>query len=183
MKKRIKAASLVRVALGSALISVTSWISLPSPLPYTLQTFGVFFTLCLLGGGQGGLSVLVYVLMGALGFPVFSGFRGGIAVLLGATGGYITGFILSALIFRFITQLGKDRLCPRIIACICGIAVCWISGSLWYALTVTGSIVTGFISALGVCVVPFIVPDIIKITAAIVLAEAVGRRIGRRVIR
>lgn len=183
MKKRIKADSLVRIALGSALISITSWISLPSPLPYTLQTFGVFFTLCLLGGKAGGLSVLVYVLMGALGFPVFSGFRGGIGVLVGATGGYIAGFILSALIFRLITLLGKDSLISRVTGCAVGIAVCWIAGSLWYALTVTGSLTAGFVSALGVCVVPFIIPDLIKITAAVFLAEAVGRRIGRKAVR
>lgn len=180
MKKSIKAASLARIALGSAFITLASWISIPSPMPYTLQTFGIFFTLCLLGGGQGSISVLVYVLIGALGFPVFSGFRGGVAVLVGTTGGYIAGFILSALIFRIVTLLGKNSPASRIVGCTVGIAVCWVCGSMWYAISVTGSLLTGFVAALGICVVPFIIPDIIKIAAAIILSEAVGRRIKRK---
>lgn len=180
--KKINTASLARIALGSAVIAVTSWIYVPSVLPYTLQTLGVFFVLCLLGGRLGSISVLVYVLTGAAGFPVFSGFRGGPGVLIGATGGYIAGFILSALIFRICIYIAGNSLTGRILGSVLGLAGCYAAGSLWYAATVTGSIGAGFLSALGVCVVPFIIPDLIKIALAAALAEVLRRRLGSKLI-
>ncbi|MBQ4055068.1 MAG: biotin transporter BioY [Clostridia bacterium] len=182
MKKRINAASLARVALGSAVIALTSWISIPAPMPYTLQTFGIFFVLCLLGGKEGLFSVAVYVLIGAVGFPVFSGFRGGLGVLIGPTGGYIMSFILSAVIFRICDAGGRRSFALRMLGSLLGMALCWIGGSLWYAATVTGSVRTGFISAALICVLPFIIPDLIKTVSAVLFAEALRRRIGRKII-
>ena len=182
MKKGINTASLARIALGSAIITVTSWICVPSAVPFTLQTFGVFLVLCLLGGRLGCISVLVYVITGAVGFPVFSGFRGGIGVLLGATGGYVAGFILSALIFRLCVFIGRNSLAARIIGCVLGMAVCYAAGSLWYAVSVTGSLAAGFLSSLGICVVPFIIPDLIKIALAVIFAEVLRLRLGRKLI-
>ena len=79
-------------AIGAALIAVCAWISIPADVPFTLQTFAIFTVCGLLGGKRGTVSVLVYLLLGAVGAPVFAGFRGGFASLLGTTGGYLVGF-------------------------------------------------------------------------------------------
>ena len=84
-------------AIGAALIAVCAWISIPAEVPFTLQTFAIFAVCGLLGGRRGTVSVLVYLLLGAVGLPVFSGFRGGLGALLGTTGGYILGFLALAL--------------------------------------------------------------------------------------
>lgn len=88
-------------AIGAALIAVCAWISIPADVPFTLQTFAIFTVCGLLGGKRGTVSVLVYLLLGAVGAPVFAGFRGGFASLLGTTGGYLVGFVLLTLIITF----------------------------------------------------------------------------------
>ena len=102
---RTKTTDLVYTALCAALIAVCSWISVPAAVPFTLQTFAVFAALNLLGGKRGTTAVLVYILLGAVGLPVFSGFKGGPGVLLGTTGGYIIGFLFTGLLFIFAERL------------------------------------------------------------------------------
>ena len=82
----------------TALLAVCSWISIPFPIPFTLQTFAVFLLGRLLGGRNATLCVCCYLLCGAIGLPVFSGFRGGISVMFDLTGGYLLGFLLSTLL-------------------------------------------------------------------------------------
>ena len=95
---RSKTYDLVYIAVFAVVMAVCSWISIPAQVPFTLQTFGVFMAVGVLGGKRGTLAVLVYVLLGAVGVPVFAGFSGGIGSLLGNAGGYIIGFIFSALV-------------------------------------------------------------------------------------
>ena len=83
VRQRSKTYDLVYVSIFVVLIAVCSWISIPLTVPVTLQTFGVFIAVGLLGGKRGTLAVLVYILMGAIGIPVFSGFTGGIGILAG----------------------------------------------------------------------------------------------------
>jgi len=93
---------LTRVALMTAILAVCGWITIPLPepmVPFTLQTFGVFLCLLLLGGRDGTLAIAAYLLLGAVGAPVFSSFRGGLGVLLGSTGGYLTGFLAMGLLY------------------------------------------------------------------------------------
>ena len=94
----IKTRDIAYIAFFAVVIAVCSWISIPTVVPFTLQTFAVFLTMGVLGGKRGTLAVLVYILMGTLGIPVFSGFTGGIGIIAGTTGGYIVGFIFSALL-------------------------------------------------------------------------------------
>ena len=96
-KKKIDKMKLATQIIA-ALMAICSWISIPLTVPFTLQTFAVFVTLGILGGKRGTLSILVFLLLGAIGVPVFAGFTGGMGILLGNTGGYIIGFILSALV-------------------------------------------------------------------------------------
>ena len=83
---------LCATALGAALMTICAWISIPAQVPFTLQTFAVFFVTALLGLKCGTLSVIVYLLLGAVGLPVFAGFKGGLGSLMGVTGGYLLGF-------------------------------------------------------------------------------------------
>lgn len=75
------------IALLVVVIAVCSWISIPSVVPFTMQTFGVFCAVGLLGGFRGTVAVLIYILMGLIGLPVFSNFNGGVGYLMGPTGG------------------------------------------------------------------------------------------------
>ena len=85
---------MTRIALCAALLAPCAWLSVPTQPPFTMQTFGVFLTLLLLGAKDGAIAIGLYILLGAMGAPVFSGFNGGMGALLGPTGGYIAGFLL-----------------------------------------------------------------------------------------
>ena len=97
MQKRADIRKMTHVALCAVLIAVCSWITIPAAVPFTLQTFAVFTACALLGGKSGLCAVGLYMLLGAVGLPVFSGFGAGMGALLGPTGGYILGFAFTAL--------------------------------------------------------------------------------------
>ena len=102
MTNKFKTIDMVYIAVFAVLIAICSWISIPTTVPFTLQTFAVFLAVGVLGGKRGSLSVLIYILLGAVGIPVFAGFSGGFGVLLGQTGGYIVGFLFSALLMYIV---------------------------------------------------------------------------------
>ncbi|MGN0267324.1 MAG: biotin transporter BioY [Lachnospiraceae bacterium] len=159
----------------AVVIAICSWLSVPATVPFTMQTFGIFLTVGVLGGKRGTLSVLVYLLLGIIGIPVFSGFTGGIGRLLGTTGGYIIGFLFSALVMWAMEQfLGKKR---WVLACsmLLGLIVCYAFGTVWFMLVyanTSGQI--GLWTALGWCVFPYMIPDLIKIALAMVLCKKLG---------
>lgn len=166
-KKKFKPVDLAYIGVGAALIAVCSWISIPLTVPITLQTMGVCIVAGLLGFKRGSLSVLTYILVGAVGVPVFSGFKGGIGALAGPTGGYIIGFILTAVILGLAAdKLGK-KLWVNIVFMVLGIAVCYLFGTLWFS-HLKGVTV---IDALSICVFPFLIPDAVKIAIASVLVN------------
>ena len=107
--KMFKVLDMVYIAIGAVLIVICSWINIPTAVPFTLQTFAVFFILMLLGGERGTISILIYILLGAIGVPVFAGFSGGIGILLGNTGGYILGFVFIGLIYTLFTRVFKKK--------------------------------------------------------------------------
>ncbi len=164
------------IAMFAVIIAVCSWISVPLTVPITLQTFGVFAALGVLGGKKGTIAVIVYVLLGAVGLPVFAGFKLGIGTLLGTTGGYIIGFVLSGIVYWAITDKFGTKLAVTVIAMALGLLVCYAFGTAWFMLVYTRSkgAVTLW-SALGWCVFPFIIPDAIKIALAILVSERVGK--------
>lgn len=165
---------LVSVSIGAVLIAVCSWISIPTAVPFTLQTCAVFFVLLLLGGGKGTLSILVYVLIGAVGAPVFSGFGGGIGVLLGSTGGYILGFLFIGLIYMLFTKFFGKKIGVKVAALVLGLVVCYAFGTAWFMhvyMKNNGSV--GLLTVLWWCVFPFIVPDLAKMALAVVIAKRI----------
>lgn len=172
-----KTRDIVYMSVFTAMISICSWISIPASIPFTLQTMGVFTTVGLLGGKRGTLTILTYILLGAIGVPVFAGFTGGISVLLGTTGGYIMGFLLSALLMWGIeTIMGRNQIVLAF-SMIAGLIVCYVFGTAWFMLIYTQhSGVIGLSTVLGLCVIPFIIPDLIKIGVALFLTNRLKKR-------
>ena len=162
-------------ALMAVLIAVCSWISLPlGPVPFTLQTLGVFCALGLLGGMRGTVSIAVYILLGLVGVPVFAGFSGGLGALLGSTGGYILGFLISGLVYWLITARFGSGWIASIVGMALGLLACYAFGTAWFMVVYaqsTGAIGLG--TALGWCVTPFVIPDACKIVVALVLTRRI----------
>ena len=162
----MKARNMALCGLFTAVLTVCAWLFVPlGDMVITLQTFGLFLTLGLLGGKRGCVCVLVYLLLGAVGAPVFSGFRGGLGALLGTTGGYIFGFMLTTLAYWLITSL-KDTPASRLIAMVIGLILCYCCGSWWYLTQYlsSGSVTLGMV--LLKCVVPYLLPDALKLALA-----------------
>ena len=170
--QRSKTYDIVYIAVFAVIMAICSWISIPAAVPFTLQTFGVFIAVGVLGGKRGSLSVLVFILLGAIGIPVFANFSGGIGVLAGPTGGYIIGFLFSALLMWAMEKLPGKKSVMQIVSMIAGLIVCYAFGTVWFVIVygrMNGPI--GFTAAVASCVVPFIIPDIIKIALAYVLSR------------
>ena len=162
----------------AVIIAICSWISIPTTVPFTLQTFAVFCALGLLGGKRGFFAVLVYVILGAIGIPVFAGFSGGFGVLTGSTGGYIIGFLLSAAAYWIITKVFGTKLPVVIISMVIGLALCYTFGTAWFMIVYARSSgAIGLATALGWCVIPFIVPDLVKMALAIVISNRVSKHV------
>ena len=162
------------IALFTAVMAVCSWISIPAAVPFTMQTFGVFITVGILGGKRGSLAILVYLLLGAAGLPVFSGFTGGIGHLMGPTGGYIIGFIFSALLMWLAEKLFGRSVKVLSVSMLAGLIVCYAFGTAWFIAVYTRNTgEVGLMTALGWCVFPFIVPDLVKMALAAVIAKRI----------
>ena len=172
MKKNFKTIDLVYMALGAVLITICSWISIPTIVPFTMQTFAVFFVLSALGGKRGTIAIIVYVLLGAAGIPVFAHFTSGIGILLGSTGGYIAGFILIGLTYWLAVSLFGKKLWVEILALIIGMVLLYSFGTAWYVIVYTQTNQPiGIVAALAQCVIPFVFPDLIKLGLALTLAR------------
>lgn len=161
---------IVYIGFFAAVITICSWISIPASVPFTLQTMGVFAAVGILGGKRGTLAVLTYILLGAVGLPVFAGFSGGMGVILGTTGGYIAGFLFSALLMWGIeTAFGRSK-AVLTVSMAAGLLVCYTFGTIWFIAVYTRNSGSVALSAvLAWCVIPFIIPDLIKIAAALLL--------------
>lgn len=164
------------IGIFTALITICSWISIPAAIPFSLQTFAVFLAVSILGGKRGTLSVVVYVLLGAIGIPVFAEFTGGIGIILRSTGGYIIGFIFSALVMWFMESLFGRKLWVQGISMVLGLIACYAVGTAWFMFVYmrdTGAV--GLTTVLGWCVVPFVIPDALKIVLALMLSSALKK--------
>ena len=174
--KKMKTLDMVYIALFACLMAICAWISIPGLIPFTLQTMGVFLAVGLLGGKRGTVAVLVYILMGAVGLPVFSGFAGGLGKLLGMTGGYIVGFLVSALLMWAMEALFGSKKWVLPVSMVVGLIACYAFGTAWFMVVYTsskGAITLG--AVLGMCVIPYIIPDAVKIAVALLLTKALKR--------
>lgn len=161
---------LVCCALMSALLCVFGPLSIPiGPVPISLSPLIIYITIYVLGMKGATISYLIYLLLGIVGLPVFSGFQGGLAKIAGPTGGYLVGFILMTLVSGFIMEKSKRNIPITIVGMILGIIVAYAFGTIWFVAIMKVS----FSYALGVCVFPFIPFDLVKIAIASILGNAV----------
>ncbi len=172
----MKVRDMVLCALFAALMAVCAWISVQvTEIAFTLQTFAVVLTLRLLGGKRGTICIAVYLLLGVAGVPVFSGCRGGIGVLLGATGGYILGFLVWALVYWLLTAIFPKA---GLAALVLGQLVFYGLGTAWFqAVYLQASGAIGLGAVLIKCVLPYLLPDAAKLGLALLLARRLKRYI------
>ena len=175
--------NLVLCALCAALTCILAPISIPlaGGVPISLATFTIMLSGVLLGGPLGAISQLLYVLLGAVGLPVFAGWTGGIGIVLGMTGGYILGYILLAwltgLIYKPFSRSPKMavRLSFMVLGMVVGTTALYVLGTAWFIFS-TGMTLR---ASLAACVLPFIPGDVIKMIAVCVIAPPVEAALRR----
>ena len=157
-------------ALMAALMCVLCPVSVPiGPIPISLSILVILLTVYVLGTWRALVSYTVYLLLGAVGMPVFSGFQGGLAKLAGPTGGYLAGFWLMILVSGIIMEQGKRNLLVTILGMLVGVAIDYAVGTAWFVFQTESTVV----HALDVCVYPFIPFDVAKIVIAVLLGSVV----------
>ena len=170
--QKIRTKQMVLIALMTAVTCVLGPLSIPlpfSPVPISLTNFAIFLAIFILGMKSGTISFIIYLLLGAVGVPVFSSFRGGLQVLAGPTGGYLIGFIFLALIMGFALDHFDRKLVPTIIGMIIGMVVCYAFGTVWLAKLLSLSFKEGLMMG----VIPYLPGD----AAKIIIAAIVGPKL------
>jgi len=160
MKSKTK--QLTLCSLFATLTAILSQISIPlpfTPVPINLATLSVLLAGAILGKKGGAISQIVYALLGAVGLPVYANFLSGIGILIGPTGGYIIGYIIAAFVVGIIVEKSEKNLKTYLLSMCLGIIACYILGTAWFMYVTNNNL----ISALTLCVLPFIPGDIIKI--------------------
>lgn len=170
-----KTITIVTCAVLAAVLSVSAQVSIPLPsgIPVTLQTFAVALCASLGGLFAGTVSVLVYILLGSFGLPVFSSFRGGLSIVLGPTGGFIIGFLPFAVLCGLDI---KNRFAKTAVS-VSGLLICHLLGIIQYAVLSK----TGFVQSMMIVSLPFIVKDIISVAAAQALAISIKKALSKSI--
>jgi biotin transport system substrate-specific component len=173
---KIKSRDMVQIAAFAAIIAVSAWITVPAYVPFTMQTFAVFLAAGVLGAKKGTLAVLVYILLGVLGLPVFSGGRAGLGVLFGETGGYIIGFVPAVYLCGRLNGVLNCRF-SLLVSMLSGLLIIYGLGILWFWLVYAqGDEAKSLLMIASGGILPFIVPDLIKIALATMVAGQLKRR-------
>ena len=163
------------IALMTAVLCILAPISIPifiSPVPVSLGVLAVYLTAYVLSPLDATISVIIFILLGTFGLPVFSGYSGGLSKLVGPTGGYIIGFLFTVYISSLFIHM-KKGIIYDVIGMITGLALCYILGTIWFSYQ-QGK---GFFASLLLCVVPFLIGDAIKIIVAVILGTQINKRL------
>lgn len=167
------------IAVFVAVITVCSWISIPvGPVPVTLQTFAIFMTAGLLGTKRSLITIIIYIMLGMVGVPVFSQFKAGPNVLAGPTGGYVIGFIFTVIIIGVLTKIVSKsnktlKNAVTFLSMILGDVVCFVVETIHFMFMMK----VDLISSLTICVIPYIIPDLVKMIIAIMVIDRVKKYI------
>jgi biotin transport system substrate-specific component len=178
--KRIALKGMIMAAVFAALTGILTQVQIPlEPVPINMALFSVYMAGALMGPWYGALSMAAYVLLGAVGVPVFSGFSGGLHKLVGPTGGYIVGYVLCAFLTGglsraplFKASLSKLKgwrgfeYAVLALSMLAGLVGCYALGTAWFMLTTGRDLWT----SLGLCVLPFLPGDAVKIALATILS-------------
>ena len=163
---------LTSCAIMAALLCILAPVSVPvGPVPVTLATLVLYLSVWVLDTKGAVIAAALYLLLGAVGLPVFAGYSGGIAPIIGPTGGYLIGYLLLVLISGLFNKASHDRVVLTGLGMVAGTVVLYAFGTIWFIIQTKSDI----IYALTVCVLPFIGFDLAKI----VLACAVGRPVSK----
>ncbi len=169
---------LVMAALVTAILCILAPLSIPipfSPVPLTLTNLVLLFAVYLLPWKWAWFSCLIYLLLGTVGLPVFSGFSGGLGKLAGPTGGYLVGFLLQVPISGLFLEHFRFRRLPCALGMILGIAACYALGTVWLALQMHLSLGAALLTG----VIPYLPGDAVKIVAALFLGPVLSRSVSR----
>lgn len=173
-KKKSSVQAMIFISLFATLMCIGAWIHFPSPVPATMQTFVAMCALGIMGGKNTFIMLTVYISLGMLGLPVFSGFQSGIGALSGPTAGFIWGFLIGVPVFSFTEKLIKNKRYSLYIGYIIYIITHYIPGALWYCFFSFGGLsLSKLLSSLTVTVFPFILPDAIKTLIAVITVRKV----------
>lgn len=173
-KELFSSRSMALTALFTALLCVLAPFSLPvGPVPLSLANLVIWVSLYILGPRRAALSVLVYLLLGFCGMPVFSGFAGGAGMLAGPTGGYLAGYLPMALVSGAFVCRSGGRALPCLAGLLAGTALLYLLGTVWFCAVMH----TTPAAALAVCVLPFLPGDLAKMAAAHLLGSLLRRRL------
>ena len=167
---------LTACALLAALMCIGAFLYIPLVVPISLQTLVLFAALFVFGGRLTSISVGVYILLGAIGLPVFSGFSGGVARLFDATGGYIFGMLIAALVWWLLDRFLPEIKGRKVLLAFVSLAVIYTFGTLWFTFVYANGALS-LIEAHASCVLPFIIPDIIKLYLAYYISKKIPRPI------
>lgn len=171
-----KKTSLKRVTLIALLMvffALSAYIHIPLSIPITMQTFVLALCLVSVGTWVTLRMLIVYLLAGCIGIPVFSGFRSSASVLLEPSGGYLAGFFLMSLTYWVLTSVVPEFRYKKQIIMIVSLLPMYVLSVLWYAFVYLDGTGGGIISAMWVCVFPYVIPDTIKV----ILGCSIGERI------
>ncbi len=176
--KFLKPSDLTKIAMFAAVISIMAQIAIPMPMgvPMTMQTFAITLAAVVLGAKKGGIATLLYVLMGAVGLPVFSEFSSGFGALLGPTGGFIISFPLMAVVIGLGVSYYKNKV-TLVASVIVGTLLNYVVGVAMFCLITQSSIAVG----IAACVIPFIPTAIIKAVFAVLIGVQLRKSLGMAV--
>lgn len=169
--------NMVMIALFTAILCVLGPMSVQiGPVPLSLATLVIYFSLFFLGWKKGMITCLIYLLIGLAGLPVFSGFSGGIGKLAGPTGGYLIGYVFLALVAGIFIEKFEKSMVLCLVGMVFGTAVLYTFGTAWFCISTGNSVA----AALSVCVFPFIIGDCIKMAVAALVAPTAMKQLKKR---
>ncbi len=168
--KNTRIFKIVAVALMAVCIALCAFISVPSPVPFTMQSFGIYLTLSLLGSKKGTASIALYIFLGAAGLPVFSHFGAGVGYLLSPTGGFIIGFLLCGVVCIISDLILKEK-SNKALALVLGTLTFYLVGTLWFMVSTDTNLADSFL----VCTLPFVIPDALKLILALQISKRLLR--------
>lgn len=172
--KKINVKQMAMIGVMTAVICVLAPFTIPiGVIPLSLANFAILLSIYLLGTGKGLISLLLYLLIGLIGVPVFSGFSSGPAKLLGPTGGYLIGYFFMAAIAGIMIEKTKGKRFPSLYGMLLGTAVLYLFGTSWLAIQANMT----FYAALWAGVIPFILGDLIKIILVLILGPIIRQRL------
>lgn len=177
-EKKLSVKRITKIALCTAILCILGPLSLPIPIsdvPVALSILGIYLTIIIIGMGDGTISIMIYLLIGLVGVPVFAGFTGGVAKLAGPTGGYLVAYIPMALVAGFFVSKFKRKIPYVVLGLVLGTIVCYIFGTVWLML----SLKLTFKAALMAGVIPFIPFDAAKMVVAILVGIPVYKAVAK----